>query len=174
MFYLFSLFPQVKFYFEIKTHCALKRMKFTYKPDFVILKLPFKKSIACLRAWRDLTDTALKVQVKSLNNLHFRKKRLSARERNWAILCRKEHQHRMEFYSNESIVSFHFDQFKFVYFVRCLHLYFSIRQNCIHFVTIEIYRYLFHEQWWLLSAKCNYFAYRTVRLRLWAVKRELQ
>ena len=39
----------------------------------------------------------------------------------------------------------------------------SIRQNCIHFVTIEICRYLFKKQWWLLSAKCNYFACRTFK-----------
>ena len=36
----------------------------------------------------------------------------------------------------------------------------NIRQNCIHFVTIEIYLYLFRKQWTLLSAKSNYFAYQ--------------
>ena len=42
-----------------------------------------------------------------------------------------------------------------------------IRQNCIHFDTIEMYRYLFRQQWWLLSAKCNYFAYRQFHFLLY-------
>ena len=37
----------------------------------------------------------------------------------------------------------------------------NIRQNCIHFVTIEIYRQLLREPWRLLFTKCNYFAYRS-------------
>ena len=36
----------------------------------------------------------------------------------------------------------------------------TMRQNCIHFATIETNLKLLRKQWWLLSKKCNYFAYR--------------